>query len=84
MKLVNYEKAIKLLDPLNEKVTNSENQIIEFYDSGDDLSMGVYAICHELKKAAKTDFLDTSDFKNGNDYVPVFMDDLVIYEYQLH
>jgi len=72
----NYEKLMELNPTSYGKMTNSLGQEIEFLEhptQGDESQ--VICACHELEKAADSDFFETDDMEEtGGDYEPSFQD----------
>ena len=75
--LEKYYQELMQSDPTSYgKMTNSKNQVIEFYEHpeyGDEHE--VICICHELKLACDSTFFETDDMESGDgDYEPSFID----------
>ena len=71
---MNYEKLMSHNPTMYGEMTNSKGQQIVFVEHptrGDEYP--VIAVCHELKRAAATDFFDLDDMMAGHgEYEPWF------------
>lgn len=83
---MNYEKLMKAEPTSYGKITNSIGQEIEFFEhpfKGDEFP--VIIVCHELKLADNTDFMETDDMiAEHKEYEPSFVDGVLYiggYEY---
>lgn len=73
---LNYTRLIALDPTKYDQVTNSEGQLIEFYEHptrGDEAE--VICVCHDLQLAAYSGFYDCEDMMAlHKEYEPIFID----------
>jgi hypothetical protein len=74
--MLNYKKLMEADPTEYDRMTNSLGQEIVFYEhpyKGDEFP--VIIVCHELKLADYTDFMETTDMmEDHNEYEPSFVD----------
>lgn len=74
--MLNYEKLMAHKPTEYERMTNSLGQEIVFYEHptrGDEAE--VICVCHELKLASYSTFMETDDMKSDHgEYEPSFVD----------
>lgn len=78
---MNYQKLMDYNPTSLGKFTNSLNQEIEFYEHpilGDEA--GVVCVCHELKLASTSGFMETDDMvADHKEYEPLFIEGKLTY-----
>ena len=74
--MLNYKKLMEAEPTIYDRMTNSIGQEIVFYEhpyKGDEFP--VIIVCHELKLADYTDFMETLDMmEDHKEYEPSFVD----------
>lgn len=74
--MINYKKLMEAEPTIYDRMTNSIGQEIVFYEhpyKGDEFP--VIIVCHELKLADYTDFMETTDMmEDHKEYEPSFVD----------
>jgi hypothetical protein len=74
--MINYKKLMEAEPTEYDRMTNSIGQEIVFYEhpyKGDEFP--VIIVCHELKLADYTDFMETDDMmEEHKEYEPSFVD----------